>query len=107
MPGPLVHAGATVQCAHGGMAQPTQPDPRVKVMGMPVVTIAAPYTIAGCTFPPPPAGNGPCVTAQWLAGTTRVFASGVPLVVQSSQAVATPTGAPLIVVATQTRVTAM
>jgi hypothetical protein len=89
------------------MAQPTQPNPRVKVMGMPIVTMGAPYTIAGCAFPPPPAGNGPCVTAQWLMGATRVFAQGMPVLVQSSQAICTPTGTPLIIASTQTRVTGM
>ena len=38
MPGYLLHVGATVICAHGGQAQPTLPNPRVKVMGQPVVT---------------------------------------------------------------------
>ena len=33
MPGPLLHLGATVLCAHGGQAQPTAPNPRVLVSG--------------------------------------------------------------------------
>ncbi len=28
MPGFLLHVGAVVQCMHGGMAQPTFPNPR-------------------------------------------------------------------------------
>ena len=51
--------------------------------------------------------NGPCVTAQWAVGTTRVTSSGQPLVVLSSQAICAPTGTPLLIVATQTRVTAL
>ena len=58
-------------------------------------------------MPPPPAGNGPCVTAQWITGSTRVLAGGQPLVVQSSQSLCAPTATPLMVVATQTRVTAV
>ena len=50
MPGFIVHLGATVLCAHGGQAQPTAPFPRVLVSGMPVVTMASPYVIAGCPF---------------------------------------------------------
>jgi hypothetical protein len=107
MPGFLVHVGATVLCAHGGQAQPTVPNPRVTVMGMPTVTITAPYMVAGCAFPPPPGGNGPCVTAQWLMGSTRVLSNGQPLVVLSSQAICAPTGTPVIIVATQTRATAI
>jgi hypothetical protein len=107
MPGFLVHVGATVLCSHGGQAQPTVPNPRVAVSGQPTVTIAAPYVIAGCAFPPPPAANGPCVTAQWLAGSTRVTSNGQPLVVLSSQAICAPTGTPLIIAVTQTRASAI
>ena len=106
MPGYLLHQGATVMCSHGGQAQPAMPDPRVSVSGMPIVTSAAPYVIAGCPFVPP-GGNGPCVTGQWLVGATRVFASGQPFVLQSSPSICTPTGTPMLVVTTQTRVTGM
>jgi hypothetical protein len=107
MPGFLLHVGAQVMCAHAGQAQPTAPNPRVTVMGQPTVLQTAPYVVAGCTFPPPPAGNGPCVTAQWITGTTRVLSNGQPLLVQSSQAMCTPTGTPLIIAVTQTRVSAI
>ncbi len=106
MPGFLVHVGATVLCSHGGQAQPTVPNPRVTVSGQPTVTQVAPYTVAGCALPPPPNANGPCVTAQWLTGTTRVTSNGQPLLVLSSQAICAPTGTPLIIAVTQTRVTA-
>lgn len=107
MPGFLLHVGATVLCSHAGQAQPTVPNPRVTVNGMPTVTLSTPYVIAGCTLPPPPAANGPCVTAQWITGTTRVTSNGQPLLVQSSQAICAPTGTPLIITVTQTRVTAI
>jgi hypothetical protein len=90
-------------CSHGGQAMPTMPDTRVMVSGMPVVTIAAPYTIAGCPFVPT-GGNGPCVTGQWIVGATRVLASGQPVVLQSSTSICTPTGTPMLVVSAQTRV---
>ena len=48
MPGPLLHVGATVICAHAGQAQPTAPNPRVMVSSQPTVTLAAPWVIAGC-----------------------------------------------------------
>src|SRR5271166_1727505 len=50
MPGPILHMGAVVTCAHGGQAVPTAPSPNVLVSGMPVVTIAAPYAVAGCAL---------------------------------------------------------
>ena len=107
MPGFLLHVGATVLCSHGGQAQPTVPNPRVLVSGQPTVTMTAPYVVAGCALPPPPAANGPCVTAQWLVGTTRVLSNGQPLLVQSSQAICAPTGTPLIIAVTQLRVSAI
>lgn len=106
MPGFIVHLGATVQCVHGGQAQPTAPSPRVLVSGQPVVTIASPYVIAGCTFPPPPAGNGPCVTAQFITAATRVLIAGQPVLLLDSQAICAPTGTPALILATQTRVAA-
>jgi len=107
MPGYLVHVGATIMCAHGGQAQPTSPNPRVKVMGQPVATQPLPYAISGCANPPPPANTGPCVTAQWLRGAVRVKAMGQPVLLQDSQALCTPTGTPLTIAVTQMRVKAM
>ena len=97
--------GATVLCAHGGTAQPTVTVPRVLVSGQPVVTIAAPWVVAGCALPPPPAANGPCVTAQFITSAARVMAMGQPVLVLDSQAICAPTGTPLIVAYAQPRVT--
>ncbi|MHA7599845.1 hypothetical protein ACX12L_07870 [Alicycliphilus sp. T452] len=103
MPGPLLHLGATVLCAHGGQATPGAPVARVLVSGQPVATQAAPWLVAGCAFSPPQ-GNGPCITAQWVVAATRVFAAGQPVLLMSGQAICTPTGTPLVPVAAQTRV---
>jgi hypothetical protein len=104
MPGFLLHQGATVLCAHAGQAQPTVPNPRVKAGGQMIVTLPTVYTIAGCTMPPPTAGNGPCVTAQFTVGATRVMAGGQPVLLQDAQAICTPTGTPLTIAVTQVRV---
>jgi hypothetical protein len=106
MPGFLLHVGATVTCLHAGQAQPLAPNPRVRVGGQPVVTQTTPYAVAGCPFVPP-AGNGPCVTAQWVTGATRVHAGGVPVLLQDSQAVCAPTGTGLLILVTQVRVRGM
>lgn len=105
MPGFLLHLGATVLCSHAGQAQPTVVNPRVLVNGQPTVTLPAPYLVAGCTMPPPPSGNGPCVTAQFVSSATRLTSNGQPLLLMDSQAICAPTGTPLLIVATQTRVT--
>jgi len=103
MPGFLLYSGATVLCAHAGQAQPTLPDPRVKVSGQPVVTQAAPYTVAGCPFNVSGAPV-PCVTAQWVTAAIRVRAGGLPVLLQDSQAICAPNGTPLSIVMTQVRV---
>jgi hypothetical protein len=105
MPGPLLHVGATVFCSHAGQAQPTIPYPRVMVSGQPIVLQSTPYVVAGCTFVPP--APGPCVTAQWVTGATRVFANGVPVLLLSNQAICAPTGTPLIPGIAQARVIGM
>jgi hypothetical protein len=101
MPGPLLHIGATVQCIHGGRAMPAAPNSRVLVGGQPTATLSSPWTIAGC--PLPSNAGGPCVTAQWTVGTTRVTSGGQPLVISTGAATCTPTGAPLLTVASQTK----
>jgi hypothetical protein len=105
MPGFILHVGATVMCSHGGQAQPLASFPKVMVSGMPVVTLTSPYAIVGCAFVPP-AGNGPCVTGQWITGATRVMAGGAPLLLQVGQSICAPTGTPLLPIAAQTRVVA-
>jgi len=110
MPGFLLNMGAQILCAHGGQAKLAAPNPRVKVMGQPVPMSSVPIVVAGCAFPPPPVANGPCLTGQWLPPTltVRVKSMGQPLVVQSSQAICTPTGTPAtIVFPGQTRVRGM
>jgi hypothetical protein len=104
MPGFMMQQGATVMCSHGGQAQPTLPNPQVLVSGMPTITLSAPFVVAGCAMPPPPAGNGPCVTAQFLMGSVRVTSNGQPLLLFDSQAICAPTGTPTITASTQTRV---
>jgi len=105
VPGFVLQVGATVMCAHGGQAQPTVPNPRVLLSGAPSVTMAAPWVVAGCPFVPP--SPGPCVTAQWIVAATRVTSNGQPLLVMSGQAICMPTGAPLLPIVAQTRVSAI
>lgn len=104
MPGPIVHLGAAVICAHGGQAVPTAPVPRVLVSGQPVVTVATPYAVAACGL----TGTGapPCVTGQWVVGATRVLAMGVPVAVQPGSSVTVPSGTPMMAVGVQPRVSA-
>lgn len=103
MPGYVLHVGATVLCTHGGQAQATAPNPRVKVGGQAVVTQSAPHSVAGCPFNV--SGSPvPCVTAQWVTAALRVKAGGSPVLLQDSQATCVPNGTPVNIVVTQIRV---
>jgi hypothetical protein len=104
MPGFLLHVGATVICMHGGQAQGTVPNPRVKVSGQPTVQQPNPWTIAGCPFTTPVGSPLPCVTAQWVTGATRVMSGNMPLLLQDSQAVCAPNGTGVNILVTQLRV---
>ncbi len=104
MPGFIIQQGATVMCVHGGQAMPTVPNPRVMLEGMPTCLLASPWTVAGCPGIPP--NVPPCVMASWITGTVRVTSNAQPLLVQSSQAICTPTGTPLLPIVTQVRVSA-
>jgi hypothetical protein len=104
MPGYLLHLNAGVTCSHAGQAKPTVTIPKVLVMGQAIATNAAPWAIAGCTLPPPIVANGPCVAAKFVTASLRVKSFGVPVLLQDSQAICAPTGTPLLITVTQTRV---
>jgi hypothetical protein len=106
MPGPLMHVGATVTCAHGGPASIVSSNARVLVGGLPVATIADLTLVAGCAFNP--GAPHPCVRVQWLVPAARVLVNGQPALLQTSTGLClaadqAPQGAPLAV-AVQPRV---
>jgi hypothetical protein len=105
MPGYLIDASATVNCAHPpGQAQPTLTSPRVSVGGQPVVTQPPSWTVSSCTLPAPPNGNGPCATARWTPAPTRVRVGGQAVLLSDASATCLPSGTPLVVAVTQVRV---
>jgi hypothetical protein len=104
MPGFLLHLNAGVTCAHAGKATPMSVVPNVLVMGQSIVIKTPPWGIVGCALPPPPAANGPCVTAMFQSSALRVRSYGFPVLLQDSQAICAPSGTPLLITATQTRV---
>jgi len=106
MPGFVVQQGAVVMCSHGGQAQPLAPNPSVTLDGMATSLLPSPWAVVGCVGVP--SSIPPCVSAQWLTGTTRVTSFGQPLLVQTSTAVCAPNGLPLLpVIVTQMRVSAL
>lgn len=104
MPGFLLHSGATVMCSHAGQAMPAVPNPRVTVSGQPTALLPEPWLVAGCPGVPPTIP--PCVTGQWIVGSTRVLSNGMPMVIAGGQGIGLPPGTPLLPVVMQTRVSA-
>lgn len=105
MAGAILHAGATVLCQHMGEATPNQFGARVFVDGNPIVTVGSAYTISGCSFVPP-AGNGPCASAQWVVGALRVLSQGQFVAITTGVGICLPTGTLLVPQTSQTRVVA-
>lgn len=93
-----VTASMTMVCTHGGSGRPGDTFPRVRLSGVPVVRLGAPAVVTGCPNPPPPTGTGPCQTAQFPAGSARVRAGNLPLVLQQVPGICVPTGVSLTVV---------
>jgi hypothetical protein len=87
MPGFFLHTGASVSCTHKAPAMIPPAQPRVTVSGMPVATLNAKITVAGCPFQVP-VGVGtkpqPCVTIQWANVSTRVTVMGQPVLLQAN-----------------------
>lgn len=101
----VLHEGASVLCSHGAESKPMMTDSRVKVDGQAVVTQSSTYTVSGCPFT---SGGSPmpCVTAQWLSASARVFASNQPLILNNSQSQTVPNATPLTISSTQNKVSA-
>src|SRR3978361_2092577 len=89
----LLTINSVLLCAHGAPCQPVSVTPRVRVAGAPCVTTAGTLTVAGCSIPPRAGPN--CTGAKAVTATTRVRASGVPLLVGASVFVAIPSGLPI------------
>lgn len=102
----LLDKTTTGQCTHGGSAQPLVANPRVKINGNPVLTVATQFAVAGC---PNVVGTSPfpCVLGAFAAGATRVKVMGMPVLLDTSQATTTPTGVTLTLINAQQRVKGM
>lgn len=109
MPGPVLHAGASVTCPHGAPLNIIAASPRVTVSNMPAAVLTDQGVIAGCPFTLP-AKPQPCITTRWIAGSLRVTASGQPLLINPCVAMCLSAeqipGGPPIITSSQTRVVA-
>lgn len=109
MPGPVLHAGATATCPHGGSLQIVPAAPRVLVSGMPMAVLTDQGLVVGCAFVP--VKPQPCVTTRWMVAATRVTSMGQPVLINPTVALCQSAeqipGGPPIIAASQTRVVAM
>lgn len=106
MPGFILHQGAVVQCTHLAPAQPINTVPNVLVNGLPIVVQTSLYGITGCPYPPTGTPT-PCVDVRWLTASTRVTSFGTPVLLMDSQSNCLPNNTPLVIISTQTRVSAI
>ncbi|AWV06316.1 hypothetical protein [Marilutibacter maris] len=94
----------TVLCGHGGKAQPTAPNPRVRLGGKPIVTQPPPYLIAGCPHLTEGGSPLPCVSALWPTGALRLRSMGQALLLDGDRGVSVPNGVAVSILPGQTRV---
>ena len=100
----LLYDKATGLCSHGGSAQPLAGNPRVKLGGQPVLTVASQVAISGCPNTLPGPVPFPCVLGVFASGATRVKVMGLPVLLDTSRATNLPTGASTTITSTQARV---
>ena len=99
----LLNAAVSGTCTHGGSAMPVAGNPRVKVAGSPVLTVASQLAISGC--PNNVSGSPvPCVLATFASGATRVKVMGQPVLLDTSTPTNVPTGASTTLIEPQARV---
>lgn len=103
MPSPVIDTGAIVQCSHAGRAT-VSTSARVTLSGQDVVTLLDMYSISGCSLSG--TSSPPCASGQWTSGAQRVFVRGVAVAVSSGASTCVPTGSPMQVIRSQTRVLA-
>jgi hypothetical protein len=88
MPGFFMHVGTTMMCPHGGqiVVPPSHgvTPPRVLLnfpaAQVPVAVMNPPIPVATCT------ANPKCTNVQWTMASTRVFAMGRPVMLQTAPA---------------------
>ena len=102
----LLSDKATGKCSHGASAKPLFGNPRVKLGGQPVLTVASPFSIASC---PNMVGTAkfPCVIGVFGKGALRVKVMGQPVLLDTSKATNIPTAVSTTITSTQSRVKGM
>ena len=79
---PMLTAGSTVMCPHGGQAQLATSNSEVLIDQAPVLLQTDLHSIVGCAFTP--SAYSPCVAIRWVTGSTQAKVRGVPVLLQNS-----------------------
>lgn len=110
MPGPVLHAGATATCPHGGPLTIVPAAPRALLTGLPLAVLSDQGLVAGCVFTLPNGKPQPCVSTRWMVAATRVTSMGQPVLINPVGALCFSAeqipGGPPVVSSSQTRVVA-
>lgn len=98
---PMLTTTSTVMCPHAGQATLTTSNTQAIVDGAPVLLMSDQHTIAGCTFAPGGVPS-PCVSIQWVTGSTQSKVQDTPVLLQTSvglclNALQAPQGTALVV----------
>jgi hypothetical protein len=106
---PILDAGATISCPHGGQVTVVPRSTRVRLGGAAPLLVDDVAIVAGCAFNVSGAPS-PCLQVQWQAPATRVKVEGSPVLLATSiglctNAASAPQG-PALVMGYQTRVLA-
>lgn len=103
MSGFILSSGSTILCNHGGKVQATLTESSVTIAGQPAIALGSPFTVSACANAP--TAGGPCATASWVVGATKVMVKGKPMLLIDSKAVCAPAGQ-VSSIAVQAKVTA-
>jgi hypothetical protein len=83
MPGEYLTEQSQIQCPHGGIATLMTTNSKVTIMGARVLLESDIHVVTGCPFSTGPKYS-PCVTIQWMSGSSRTgIQGGKPLLTSS------------------------
>lgn len=84
---PLLDAGATIACPHGGAAVVAENGARATLGGAPALTVAHSLAIVGCPLVSAAGEPQPCVAVRWLTTAARVRMIGEAALLATSTGV--------------------
>lgn len=103
----LLHQSASGICSHGGNARPIIGNPRVRILGVPALTVLSQLSLAGCPNNPSGVSPLPCTIAMYTTGARRVKLMNAAMLLSFSMPTNIPTGASTTITRAQPRAKGM